>query len=207
MSTPLRALIVEDSEDDATLLLLELRRGGYKPIWERVDASDAMTEALAVQAWDIIFADYAMPQFSAPSALTLLRESGLDLPFIVVSGTIGEDVAVACMKAGAHDYLIKGNLTRLVPAVERELREANSRRLRRQAEQDLARRVEELARANAELEQFAYVAAHDLQEPLRMVTSYCDLLQRRYKGKLDAAADDFIEFAVEGATRMSALVK
>src|SRR5712692_85455 len=127
MKTPLRVLIVEDCEDDAELLLHELRRGGYDPLFERVETAQAMGAALARQEWDIVIADYSLPQFSGLAALTLVQERGLDLPFIIVSGAIGEDTAVAAMKAGAHDYLLKGKLARLVPAIERELREAGER--------------------------------------------------------------------------------
>jgi PAS domain S-box-containing protein len=137
MNRPLRVLIVEDLEDDAELVLNELERGGYEPFYERVDTAAAMNAALDKQHWDIVIADYSMPNFSAPAALTLLKNKGLDLPFMIVSGNIGEDVAVAAMKAGASDYLIKGKLARLIPAVERELREAVERCKRREAEQAL----------------------------------------------------------------------
>lgn len=141
MSKPLRVLIVEDSEDDALFLLHELRKGGYTVTSERVDTAPAMSAALEKRAWDVVIADYVMPHFSAPDALILLKGKGVDLPFIVVSGKIGEDIAVATMKAGAHDYLMKGNLKRLVAAVERELREAVERRERRRAEESLRRRL------------------------------------------------------------------
>jgi PAS domain S-box-containing protein len=134
MKIPLRALIVEDSEFDAAMLINVLRQGGYDPQFRRVETRDAMLEALAAQEWDIVLSDFNMPRFSMQEALEVLRQSGLDLPFIIVSGGIGEDIAVAAMKAGAHDYLMKGNLARLVPAVTRELREAESRSARRQAE-------------------------------------------------------------------------
>ncbi len=137
MSKPLRVLIVEDSEDDALLLVHALQRSGYAPIFERVETAEAMTAALKKQVWDIICSDYNMPHFNVPEALKLLQQSGLDLPFIVISGTIGEDTAVATMKAGAHDYLMKGKLKRLAPAIERELRDAEVRRQRRQVEEDL----------------------------------------------------------------------
>ena len=133
----LRCLIVEDAEDDALLLLRQLRDGGYDVTWERVDTPEAMRAALGRQPWDVVISDYSMPRFSGLAALELLQASGLDLPFIVVSGTIGEDVAVAAMKAGAHDYLMKGKLARLAPAVQRELREAAGRRERKQAEDKL----------------------------------------------------------------------
>jgi len=134
MSTPLRILIVEDSEDDALLLLRELRRGGYEPVFERVETPEAMKQALVKGRWDIVLSDHMLPKFSGLAALALLRKSGLDLPFIIVSGNIGEDIAVAAMRAGAHDYIIKGNLARFVPAVERELRDVKDRRERKQAE-------------------------------------------------------------------------
>jgi PAS domain S-box-containing protein len=137
MGKPLRVLIVEDSEDDALLVLRELKRNGYDPTSERVETSEAMKTVLAKQMWDVVLSDYSMPHFSAPATLALLKETGLDLPFIVVSGTIGEETAVAMMKAGAHDYLMKGSLKRLVPAVERELREAEGRRERKRAEEAL----------------------------------------------------------------------
>ncbi len=139
MTKPLRALIVEDSEDDTELLLRELRRGDYDPVHARADTPKAMQSELTARQWDIVFSDFTMPHFNAFDALALLRSTGLDLPFIIVSGTIGEDRAVTAMKAGAHDYILKGNLKRLVPAVERELREASNRRERRQAEETIHR--------------------------------------------------------------------
>ena len=137
MKKPLRVLVIEDSEFDAKMLINLVRHGGYEVTWRRVESAEAMQEALGSQEWDLVFSDHEMPHFSAPEALRLLQETGRDLPFLIVSGGIGEAVAVAAMKAGAHDYLIKGQLGRLVPAVERELREAANRRARRQAELSL----------------------------------------------------------------------
>lgn len=136
MKQLLRVLVVEDSDDDHKLLLLVLERGGYAPVSERVDTAQAMREALASRQWDVIISDYVVPGFGGLAALDLLKETGLDLPFIVVSGQIGEENAVAMMKAGAHDYLMKDRLARLIPAIERELRDAEVRRARRQAEQE-----------------------------------------------------------------------
>src|ERR1051325_1169840 len=134
MNKPLRVLIVEDSEFDARLLVNMLRKGGYEPNYRRVETAEQMRSALAEQPWEIILSDYNLPMFSAPDALKTLQNSGLDIPFIIVSGGIGEDIAVASMKAGAHDYLMKGNLARLSVAVDRELREAEVRAARRQGE-------------------------------------------------------------------------
>ena len=137
MGIPLRVLIVEDSEDDALLVLRQLRRSGYEPSFERVETAPALRAALAQESWDVVIADFAMPRFDGLQALELVRKSEFDLPFILVSGTIGEDAAVAAMKAGAHDYVLKDNLARLGPAVNRELQEAQERLARRQAEQSL----------------------------------------------------------------------
>jgi two-component sensor histidine kinase/FixJ family two-component response regulator len=186
MSVPLRALIAEDSEDDTLLVMRQLKKGGYDPIFERVDAPEAFTAALARQSWDVIIADYSMPHFSGLKALTLLKDSGHDLPFIIVSGAIGEDVAVSAMKAGAHDYVMKNNLARLVPAVQRELQEAEARQARRQAEQALhkakdeleirvAERTADLALRNSQLlalqaASTAIASSLDLQNVLETVT-------------------------------------
>src|ERR687893_962984 len=138
MTVPLRVLLVEDSEDDALLLLRELRRGGYEPFSERVDTAGEMEAALEERGWDLVIADHSMPEFSSSAALELLRRKGfVDLPFIIVSGRIGEDAAVEAMRVGANDYLMKDNLARLNTAIERELREAESRRERRRAEEKL----------------------------------------------------------------------
>ncbi|MEO8428491.1 MAG: SpoIIE family protein phosphatase [Verrucomicrobiota bacterium] len=131
---PLRILIIEDSEFDARILVNLLKQGGYEPQFQRVDTLLDFHAMLMGKAWDVVLADYNLPTFNAPAALKVLQETGIDLPFIIVSGGIGENTAVAAMKAGAHDYLMKGNLARLVPAVERELREAETRVARKQVE-------------------------------------------------------------------------
>ena len=130
----LRVLLIEDSPDDAVLVIRELQRAGYAPQLERIETAAEMRAALGRQTWDLVLSDYELPRFSGLSALRVLRDSGLDLPFVVVSGAIGEDTAVAAMKAGAHDYLMKDKLARLGPAIERELREAEVRHERRLAE-------------------------------------------------------------------------
>lgn len=134
---PLRVLLVEDSECDAELVLHELQHGGYEPTWERVDTAAALAEALERRRWDVILCDYVMPRFSAMAALSLLSKCNCDLPTIIVSGEVGEEVAAETMRAGAHDYVSKHRLTRLVPAVERELQEAEGRRARKRAEEAL----------------------------------------------------------------------
>jgi len=137
MSKPLHVLIVEDSESDAAMDVHLLRKAGYDVHDQRVESADQMQAALEKQAWDVVIADYSLPQFDAPAALALLQQTGLDIPFIVVSGTIGEETAVTTMKTGAHDYLMKNKLTRLAPTVERELRDAQTRRERKRGEEAL----------------------------------------------------------------------
>ncbi|HEX7407660.1 MAG TPA: PAS domain S-box protein [Candidatus Binatia bacterium] len=134
---PLRVLLVEDSEADAELLLEELRRGGYEPTWERVDTAATLVAALQRQTWEVITCDWVMPQFSAPVAFQLLKDHGVDVPIIIVSGEVGEEFAVTAMKAGARDFVSKRKLMRLCPAIERELQEAQMRLARKQAEEAL----------------------------------------------------------------------
>ena len=159
MSKPLNVLIIEDSEDDTLLLVRELRRGGYMPHYRRVDRSDAMAAALSEEPWDVILSDHNMPHFSSTTALELAKASGIDVPFMIVSGSIGEEVAVRAMKAGAQDYLMKGNLARLCAAVERELQDAADRRARQQAEKALLAQQEDL-RVAREIQQRLFPAVH-----------------------------------------------
>ena len=137
MSTPLRVLIVEDSEDDALLILRELRKGGWVPEYQRVDTPATLQAALDLATWDIVITDHNLPEFGSEAAIMQIRQAGYDLPIIIVSGSIGEEVAVAAMKSGAHDYIMKNNLSRLVPATERELREAKNRRQHRDAQEKI----------------------------------------------------------------------
>jgi signal transduction histidine kinase len=140
----LRVLLVEDSAPDATIIVRAIERGGFRVASRRVQTSEEMATALDNGEWDLILADHAMPGFSAPEALQLLKERRLDTPFIIVSGYINEDTAVEAMRAGAHDYIMKDRLARLLPAIERELREAETRALNRQSQEQLRRAHEEL---------------------------------------------------------------
>jgi len=152
MSKALSVLSVEDSEKDALLIAHELRHHGYTLRLKRVLKQEGFVAALKEQAWDVIIADYSLPQFGAMAALKLLQKSDLDIPFIIVSGAIGEETAVAAMKAGAHDYIMKDKLARLVPALEREMRDAKVRLERKQAEIDLRNSRDQLRALAAKLQ-------------------------------------------------------
>jgi PAS domain S-box-containing protein len=326
MAVPLRVLISEDSDSDAALNIRALEGAGFKVSQLTITTASEMEAALATQTFDVILADHNLPQFDSGRALALLKQSGRDIPFIIVSGSIGEETVVELMKAGAQNYVAKGNPSRLVLAVERELRDASIRREGKRAVEQLreseerfrsfvesandiiytltangtftyvspywtkvlghnisevigqsfetfvhpddipraraflvqtmaaeekqamfeyrvqdktglwhwhtstaallhqadgktvsylgiARDITErkqmeeaLVLSNNRLQQFAFVVSHDLQEPLRMVVSYVQLIDKRYHGKMDRDADEFIGYIVEGATRMRQMI-
>ena len=185
---PLAVLFVDDSAEDAELLAMELRRGGWHLISQRVDTPAAMTLALRSRCWDVIIADYAMPDFSGTGALALVREGWPHIPFILVSGHVGEDTAVAALQAGADDYLFKGNLKRLVPAVDRELRDAARRR---EAEQ-LARQLKKGERQLADAQRLAHLGTWHAE--LQSQTAVWSVEAQRILGCQPGTALSFLDF-------------
>ncbi|HLL56231.1 MAG TPA: response regulator, partial [Myxococcaceae bacterium] len=210
--TRIQVLSVEDVEDDTRLLELELRRGGFLPTMRRVDTAEDMRRALLEVPWDIVLADYRMPSFGAMEALQVLKESRLDIPFIIVSGRIGEETAVEALKAGAHDFVVKQNLSRFVPAVARELSEARMRRERSLAlaalEESEARHVRLLKEVRDALrarDEFLSVASHELKTPLTSLRLEAQNLQRHLaRGNPDLArAGARVESMVLQITRLT----
>ncbi|MDY7227019.1 response regulator [Hyalangium rubrum] len=171
--TPLRLLLIEDSEDDALLVLRELRRGGYDVSSTRVETLEALERALDAGPWDAIITDYSLPGFTGLDSFTRVRQRGLDVPFFIVSGAIGEDIAVAAMKAGVHDFLLKDRLARLAPAVARELREAAVRAERLKMQEQLL-----LSDRLASLGMLAASVAHEINNPLASLMMNLHFAQR-----------------------------
>ena len=215
-SRPLRVLIVEDVEQDAVLLVRELEGGGFDVTSERVDSHAAMKESLTRQTWDLVISDYAMPRFSAPHALRLVQELLLDMPFIIVSGTAGEDTAIESIHAGAHDFMVKGRLARLVPVIERELREAALRAETRKREQQLL-----IADRMASIGVLAAGVAHEINNPLATLMANLSYATEQLSGlsrelppseaaRLEARVDEVKEplrDAVEALDRVRQIVR
>src|SRR5581483_3586256 len=189
MAVPLRVLVVEDSDEDANLLIHELRRSHGELFCERVDSAAAMTAALGRSTWDVVISDYNLPNFSAPAALELLKKSGLDLPFIIVSGKIGEDVAVDAIKAGADDYVAKNNLARLLPSVERGLREAEVRRERKEAEERLRQSEERFRQLAENIAEVFWMTDPDKNEILYISSGYEKIWGRSCKSLYERPGD------------------
>jgi signal transduction histidine kinase len=199
----LRLLIVEDSDDDARLLAMEVRRSGYDLDSRRVETANAMRAALAAERWDAILCDYRLPAFDALAAIAVAQEGGRDVPFIVVSGTVKEEFAVKVLKAGAHDFVVKDRLARLVPAIARELKEAEMRRERRQALEDL--KVAVKAR-----DEFLSIASHELKTPLTtldlQVWSALGLVRGRSLEGLGDKLTSKLQTAARQVDRLTALI-
>ncbi len=173
----LRLLILEDAPDDRDLLVRSLQKSGLKFDWHCAATAAELSEALE-EKWDAILCDYHLADFDAFGALAMMEQRGLDLPFILVSGVLGEEAAVAAMRAGAHDFFAKGHLARLPAAIQRELAEAKVRAARRQAEAEQARLFAELQRALAARDDFLILASHELRTPLTVLSLQAQALTR-----------------------------
>jgi len=200
-------------------MLRELQRGGYQVEYERVETRASMEAELSQRLWDVVLCDYTLPRFSAEAALRTLQEKGLDLPFIVISGTIEEEGAVELLKAGAHDFILKSRFARLLPAIQRGLTDAENRRRQRQAEAERKELIARLEAINTEIERFTYLAFHDLRAPLITIKGFLgsvkqDLEAGRYAqaqkdlqritgaaDNMDTILSELLEFARIGRVR------
>jgi signal transduction histidine kinase len=207
LSGKLRVLMVEDDPVDVEMVLRTLRKDGFEVTGDVVQSPEEFTLRIQRGPYDLILADYNLAQWRGSEALDILRDENLDVPLIIVTSASGDEKAVGYIKQGANDYVLKDRMARLPSSVRKVLEEKRVREQHHLSEKRLAAKMAQLAQSNEELEQFAYVASHDLQEPLRMIANYTQLLAEKYKGKLDEQADKFISYSVDGAIRMQALIQ
>ena len=202
-TSPLRLLLVEDSEDDAELVLRELRRGGYEVNHTRVESANELEAALDKGPWEVIITDYALPGFDGLAAFTQVKARGLDVPFLIVSGKIGEDVAVAAMKAGVHDFVLKDRMGRLAPAVAREIREAQVRAERRRIQEHLM-----LSDRLSSLGMLAASVAHEINNPLASLIMNLQLVMDALEGcQLPGEGDEALREAYQCAGRVRDIIR
>jgi signal transduction histidine kinase len=209
MGTPLRLLLLEDSPDDELLVLSALRAGGYDPSHLRVWTAEDLRHALQDRSWDIVISDYSMPGFTARDALAIAGASGLDVPFIIVSGTVGEEIAVSAMKAGAHDYVMKDALARLSPSIDRELREKKRRAESRAAKASAQRARLEQARAelkNQAKSMFLANMSHELRTPLNAIIGFSELLQDEGGEQLSKRHQEFVGYVLSAGRHLLNLI-
>jgi signal transduction histidine kinase len=207
LSRKLRVLMVEDDPTDVEMVLLTLRTNGFEVTGDVVQSPEEFTLRIQRGNYDLILADYNLAQWRGAEALDILRNENLDVPLIIVTSSSGDEKAVGYIKRGANDYVLKDRMALLPGSVRKALEDKRMREQHHASERKLVAKMAELAQSNEELEQFAYVASHDLQEPLRMIANYTQLLAEKYKGKLDAQADKFIGYSVDGAIRLQALIQ
>jgi signal transduction histidine kinase len=221
MNRQLHLLLVEDNTDDAALLLRQLRGGNWDLVHERVDSAAGMAAALDAREWDLVVADYSLPGFSGLDALAMVKQRGLDAPFILVSGAIGEDTAVAAMKSGAQDFILKGQPARLLPAVERELQEAEVRKARRRGEEQLEAHRATIERANRELERnnhrladlystaqrFVDNVSHEFRTPLTVIKGYSQAMAEGMAGPVSEQQAEFLGFIVDRTRELAQMVE
>jgi signal transduction histidine kinase len=205
----LRLILVEDSDDDAVLLLRALRAGGFEVDHRRVWNREELQAALGEGSWDLVISDYTLPAFDAPDALSMVRAHAPDLPFIVVSGTVGEDLTVAAIKAGAQDYLMKDKLARLPISVERELREARERAQHRAARAATEQALIDKRRAEASsLAKTRFLAhmSHELRTPLNAILGFSELLEQELAGPLTEQQREFVGHVLTGGRHLLRLI-
>jgi DNA-binding NtrC family response regulator len=195
MSLPLRVLLVQDPQSDALSLLNELQRNGYIPLWEQVNTAEVMHQSLQNKEWDVVIADDFLAQFSAFEALKLLQATEPDIPFIILCGVLEEDVAVAMMDDGASDYLLKGNLKRLAPAIARELQRVAIQRENRRLEHTLSQ-IERVK------DEFVSLLNHELQTPIASLQGSIDLLLTGQLGDLSERGQRMLEIAAGNTDRL-----